>query len=65
MSRSPVLTSACACPCLHIMVRKLRLDYPALAKRLHLGKPKGARTNLYKYMNDSQSQTPELQLTLE
>ncbi len=47
------------------MARKLRLEYPALAKRLHLGKPKGARTNLHKFMNDSQSQTPELQLNLE
>ena len=65
MSRPGLDVLLAACPCLHTMARKLRLEYPALAERLHLGKPNGARTNLHKYINDSQSQTPEPQLNLE
>jgi len=30
------------------------LSVNQIAERLHLGKPKGARTNLHKYMNNLQ-----------
>ncbi len=40
MSRSGLDVLPAACPCLHTMARKLRLEYPALAERLHLGSPR-------------------------
>jgi hypothetical protein len=35
-----------------------------IAERLHLGKPKGARSNLHKFMNNSQTDGPQTQLDI-
>ena len=36
-----------------------------IAERLHLGKAKGARTNLHKFMNSSQGQAPQMRLDIQ
>jgi putative transposase len=41
------------------------LSVKQIAGRLHLGKPKGARTNLYKFMNTTQSDAPQIQLDIQ
>ncbi len=38
------------------------LSVKQIAERLHLGKPKGARTNLHKFMNGSPTDDPQAQL---
>lgn len=38
------------------------LSVKQIAERLHLGKPKGARTNLHQFMNKSQTDDPQVQL---
>ena len=40
------------------------LSVKQIAERLHLGKPKGARSNLHKFMNDSQTDGPQIQLEI-
>ena len=41
------------------------LSVKPIAERLHLGKPKGARTNLHKFMNNSHVETAQIQLDIE
>jgi REP element-mobilizing transposase RayT len=36
-----------------------------IAERRHLGKPKGARANLHTFMNQPQSDTPQIQLDVQ
>jgi len=38
------------------------LSVKQIAERLRLGKPKGARTNLHKFMNRSETRSPQIQL---
>ena len=51
------------------MPRKLRLDYPGamyhiMIERLHLGKSKGAKSNLHNHLNHSGPTNSELLLGL-
>ena len=39
------------------------LSVKQIAERLHLGKPKGAQSNLHKFMNNSQAQTLQFDWT--
>ncbi len=41
------------------------LSVKQIAERLQLGKPKGARTNLHKFMNRSETGSPQTQLDLQ
>ena len=41
------------------------LSVKQIAESLHLGKPKGARTNLHKFMNRSQAGGPQIQLGIQ
>lgn len=41
------------------------LSVKQIAERLHLGKPKGARTNLHKFMNNSRADAPQIQLDIQ
>ncbi len=40
------------------------LSVKQIAQRLHLGQPKGARTNLHKFMNNSQTDGPQTRLDI-
>jgi hypothetical protein len=40
------------------------LSVKQIAARLHLGQPKGARTNLHKFLNGSAVETPQIQLEI-
>jgi hypothetical protein len=40
------------------------LSVKHIAARLHLGQPKGARTNLHKFMTSSHSDNPQAQLDI-
>jgi REP element-mobilizing transposase RayT len=40
------------------------LSIKEIAERLHLGKPKGAKTNLHKFMNNPQTEGPQIQLDI-
>ena len=40
------------------------LSVKQIAERLYLGKPKGARTNLHKFMNTSPTDSPQIQLEI-
>jgi putative transposase len=40
------------------------LSLKEIAERLHLGKPKGAKTNLHKFMNNPQTDGPQIQLDI-
>jgi hypothetical protein len=40
------------------------LSVKQIAERLHLGKPQGARTNLHKFMNSSQTDISQTQLEI-
>ena len=44
--------------------QKTTLSAKQIAERPHLGRPKGARTNLHKFMNGSQSGGPQIELEL-
>lgn len=41
------------------------LSVKQIAERLHLGKPKGARTNLHKFMNNSPADSSQLELEMQ
>ena len=40
------------------------LSLKQIAQRLHLGQPKGAKTNLHKFMNNPQTDGPQTQLDI-
>ena len=40
------------------------LSVKQIAERLHLGKPKGTRTTLHKFMNRPQTDSPQIQLEI-
>ena len=40
------------------------LSVKQIAERLHLGKPKGARSNLHKFMNNTQADNPQIHLDI-
>ncbi len=40
------------------------LSVKRIAQRLHLGQPKGARTNLHKFINNSQTDGPQTRLDI-
>jgi hypothetical protein len=41
------------------------LSVKQIAERLHLGKPKGARTNLHKFMNNSPAKAVQTHLNMQ
>jgi putative transposase len=45
--------------------RETTLSVKQIAERLHLGKPKGARANLHKFMNQAPAATPQIQLDIQ
>ena len=45
--------------------RETILSVKEIAERLHLGKPKGARSNLHKFMNRAQSGGPQTELEIQ
>jgi hypothetical protein len=45
--------------------RETTLSVKRIAERLQLGKPKGARTNLHKFMNSSETGGPQTQLDFQ
>jgi REP element-mobilizing transposase RayT len=47
-----------------LLRQETTLSVKQIAQRLHLGKPKGARTNLHKFMNHSQIDSPQFQLEI-
>ncbi|HEV2208892.1 MAG TPA: hypothetical protein VG167_08955 [Verrucomicrobiae bacterium] len=40
------------------------LSVRQIAQRLHLGQPKGARTNLHKFMSNAQADAPQARLNI-
>ena len=40
------------------------LSVKQIAERLYLGRPKGARTNLHKFINNSQAETAQIQFDI-
>jgi hypothetical protein len=46
------------------LMQETTLSIKQIAERLHLGKPKGAKTNLYKSLNPARRVTSEFQLGL-
>jgi hypothetical protein len=45
--------------------RETTLSVKEIAERLHLGKPKGARANLHKFMKHPQSDTAQIRLAIQ
>jgi len=44
--------------------RETTLSVKQIAERLHLGKPKGARSNLHKFMNPALTAGPQIELDI-
>jgi hypothetical protein len=44
--------------------RETALSVKPIAERLHLGKPTGARTHLHKFMHNSPTDRPQIQLEI-
>ena len=44
--------------------QEITLSVKQIAKRLHLGKPKGARTSLHKFMNGPRTDSSQVQLEI-
>jgi hypothetical protein len=44
--------------------RETTLSMKQIAELVHLGKPKGARTHMHKFMNGAPPETPQIQLDI-